>query len=212
MDRQVVVRGAGQARSLPDRATVRITVDGDGDTRQRAYREAAEAAAAVDEVLTGFADALGRSMTTALIVQPRSRYRKGESVRTGWRALRTSMIEVTAFDQLGDLLSRLTEAGAQLDGPSWELDAGNAAYRQARRSAAEDARRRAEDYASALGLALDAIAWVAEPGLRETGSSFGGTAYMTAASAGPTASGEPIDVSPDELTVQAVVEVGFSIK
>jgi uncharacterized protein YggE len=42
-------------------------------------------------------------------------------------------------------------------------------HRDARR-AAEDARRRAEDYAGALGLSLAEVAWVVEPGLRGPGS------------------------------------------
>ena len=46
----------------------------------------------------------------------------------------------------------------------------NTAYDQARRAAAEDARHRAMPTPRRLGLALGAVAWVAEPGLRRAGT------------------------------------------
>ena len=44
MDAHIVVRGTGQAAALPDRAVVRVEVDGEGGSRDDAYREAAKAA------------------------------------------------------------------------------------------------------------------------------------------------------------------------
>lgn len=51
-------------------------------------------------------------------------------------------------------------------GRFWQLDPDNPVYTEARRLAAEDARRRADAYASALGLGIGAVEWLAEPGLR----------------------------------------------
>jgi hypothetical protein len=38
VDAEVVVRGRGEARALPDRALVRAEVDGEANTRDDAYR------------------------------------------------------------------------------------------------------------------------------------------------------------------------------
>ena len=211
---EVVVRGTAEVRTLPDRAVVHVTIDGEGASREDAYANAARLATAVDAVLVAYEAALDRSSTAALLVHPKTRWRRGESVRTGWRASRSTVVEVTDFSRLGDLIAELATAGAQLVGPTWQLDPDNAAHTAARRAAAEDARRRAEAYAAALGLQVSGVAWVAEPGLRQGGSdggySGGPMMRSMALAAGPAeADTETIDVSVEEITVPASVEVGF---
>ncbi len=212
MDHEVVVRGDGEVRVMPDQVTVRVVVDGDGSTRDGAYAEAARAATAVDGVLHAEAGTMGRVMTTALVVQPRTRWQNGEAVRTGWRASRTSVVEVRALDRLGDLLAQLTSSGGAVSDLTWELDPSNVAYDEARSRAGQDARRRAERYATALGIKLGGIAWVAEPGLRTAGSPS--PPHMALATAPRAIAGAPdqsIDVDPEEITLTASVEVGFAI-
>jgi uncharacterized protein YggE len=212
MDTEIVVRGSAQVLVLPDRAVVRVEVDGDGGSRDEAYRQAAPLAQRVDDVVEAHRDGIARLVTAALTVQPRTRWRRGESVRTGWRAARTSVLEVTDFARLGDLFAGLVGAGGAVAGPFWSVDATNPAYGEARRLAAEDARRRAEAYAGALGLRVTGVAWVAEPGLRAGHPDHGGPAVRSLAMAGAAEVGgeDVIDVSPDELPIDAAVEVGFA--
>ena len=213
----MIVRGTGQATSIPDRAEIRAVVDGEGATRDQAYRQAAEAAGAVDTVLSAHHSALDRVTTAALTVQPKSRWKKGESIRTGWRAVRTTTIEVIDFGHLGDLFAELAGAGAAVSGPLWRLDPENAVHSEVRRLAASDARRRAEDYAGALGLSLESVAWIAEPGLRVPSGgeshpwgpapSAGAAMPMSTAGTGD----DVIDVAPKELSVTASVEIALQI-
>jgi uncharacterized protein YggE len=212
MERELLVKGAGEVRVMPDRATVRVTVDGEGSSRDEAYGAAAASASAVDRVLEAEANAFERVMTAALVVQPRMRWHNGEAVRTGWTAYRTSVVEVRALDRLGDLLAQLAASGGAISGLSWDLDPANAAHDQARSRAGADARRRAEQYAGALGVKLGSIAWMAEPGLRSPGNSHAQPVTFAAAAraAGPPAE-QLIDVAPGELTVTASIEVGFTI-
>ncbi|HEX8803162.1 MAG TPA: SIMPL domain-containing protein, partial [Acidimicrobiales bacterium] len=144
MDPEILVRGTGQARVLPDRALVRVTVDGEGGSREEAYRQAEGLAAQVDRVVAAHAGAVDRTVTTALSVQPKTRWRRGESVRTGWRASRTTSLDVTDFARLGDLFADLVGAGGAVAGPYWQVDPDNAVYDEARRRAGADARRRAD--------------------------------------------------------------------
>jgi uncharacterized protein YggE len=197
---------------MPDRATVRVLIEGDGSSRHEAYSEAARAAAAVDQVLAAEAGALGRVMTAALVVQPRTRWQQGESVRTGWTAYRTTILEVRALERLSDLLAQLTTNGGAISNLTWDLDSANVAYDEARTRAGEDARRRAERYASSLGIKLGAIAWIAEPGLRSSDEHYPrGIALAAAPRAMAAAPDQSIDVVPEEVTVTASVEVGFAI-
>lgn len=210
VDAEVVVRGRGEARALPDRALVRAEVDGEANTRDDAYREVARLATTVDEVVARHAAAIDRNTTAALVVHPKTRWRRGESVRTGWRGSRTTVLEVVDFAHLGDLFAELAAAGGAVGGPYWQLDPANPVHSDARRLAAEDARRRAETYASALGLRVTGIAWVAEPGLRDRGIEPQQFALAAKSARFEAAAEEIIDVAPDEMTIDAAVDVAFT--
>ena len=199
---------------MPDRATVQVMVDGDGSNRDDAYAAAARLAKTVDEVLEANSHTIERVTTTALVVQPRTRWRKGETIRTGWRAYRSSTVEITGIDSVGAVLASLAAAGAAVSGLRWELDGSNPANDEARRRAGQDARRRAELYADALGVQLGRVAWAAEPGLRVPRDHFAGpVAFAAAASPRPggAMAEETIEVNPEELTVRAAIEVGFEL-
>jgi uncharacterized protein YggE len=132
-------------------------------------------------------------------------------VQTGWRATRTTLVEVTGLDAIGRIMAGVAQAGAEVTGPRWSLVPENPAHEAARRAAAADARRRAEAYADALGLTLGPVAWVAEPGLRRPGP---GEVYPMARGMALAAAGGPEaieEVAPAEVTIEAAVEVGFRI-
>ena len=214
MDREIVVRGTGEARTLPDLAILQIVASADDAAPERAQRRRGEIVAAVDAVLDEHAGAIARVLPAAVAVQPRTRWHKGETVQTGWRATRTTNVEVSGLDAVGRIMAGVAAAGAAVTGPRWSLQPGNPAHEAARAAAAEDARRRAESYARALGLTLGPVAWVAESGLRRPGPGEGYAAapamVRLAATGGPAE--EPVeDVAPAELTVDAAVEVGFAI-
>ena len=217
MEREVVVRGAAEVRIPPDRAVVHVTLDADGSSRDDAYRTAARTAAAVDAALEQHQGEIDRIVTAALAVQPLTRWRKGEIVRTGWRATRRSTVEVVVFDGLGALLADLVAAGATLAGPQWVVDDTNDAVDRVRTLAAQDARRRAEAYVAGLGVGLGPLRWVAEPGLRISGSEVPTVrmAPMAAAAGGArafAAEEEPvIEVEPADSVIAASVEVSFAL-
>jgi uncharacterized protein YggE len=215
MQPEIVVRGTGEARTLPDLAVLQIDASADHATPDGAQRRRAEIAAGVDAVLAAHDDAIARTLPASVGVQPRTRWNKGEAVRTGWRAARTTLVEVTGFDAIGPIMAGVAEAGAAVNGPRWTLAPDNPAHGTAREAAAGDARRRAESYARALDLTLGPVAWVAEPGLRLPGGdgfAGGGPAVARMAAAPAGAAGEQVEeVTPAELTVTAAVEVGFAI-
>ena len=163
MEREIVVRGTVRTRSLPDQASLRVEVTVDHKTQEEAH-DARTKLAAVDEVLDRHADAIAR---------PRS-HRWSCSSRTRWHAWgghphrvaasRTSFVDVVMLDALGEIMAGLVDAGAAVQGPQWSMAPTNPAM--TRPAAAEDARRRAQSYAAALGLFVGPVAWVAEPGLR----------------------------------------------
>jgi len=222
MEREIVVRGTGEARALPDLASLRVEVTADHKTRDEAYEARAKLAAKVDVVFADHRNAIGRTTVASLWVQPRTRWHRGEDIRTGWRASRTSFVDVVVLDALGEIMSDVVEAGGAVQGPQWSMALTNPAYDVARRAAAEDARHRAQSYAQALDLTLGPVAWVAEPGMRtvpvspldgvaDAGSGAPVT-RLTAATAYAPEPAEPAeDLTPSEMTVEVTVEVGFGI-
>ncbi|HLT68647.1 MAG TPA: SIMPL domain-containing protein [Acidimicrobiales bacterium] len=217
MEREIVVRGTGEARALPDLASLRVETTADHKTREGAHEARAQLAAQVDAVLAEHRNAIGRTTIAASWLRPRTRWHRGEDVQTGWRANRTTFVEVIVLDALGEIMTGVVEAGSTVQGPEWHMAPTNPAFDQARRAAALDARHRAESYAEALGLQLGPVAWVAEPGMRD-----GADVPVAANRVEPTAvagaeavgsdPGEPAeDLTPAELTVEATVEVGFRI-
>ena len=214
MEHEVIVKGSADIRIPPDRALVHATLDADGSARDDAYKAAARTAAAVDAVLEQHAAETERVVTTALAVQPLTRWRKGELIRTGWRATRRSAIEVVDFTGLGSLLAELVGAGAQIVGPTWIVDDANPAIDRVRVLAAEDARRRAEAYAAGLGFALGPVRWVSEPGLRTSGGEPPMVRMAMAAGGARSfaAEEEPvIEIEPADTDITASVEVGFGL-
>ena len=211
-----MVRGTGEARTLPDLAGLHVEVTAEHRDQDEAYRARTELAAAVDAVLAEHADDISRSTVASLSVQPKFRWQHGKQVREGWRASRTNIVEVAGLDALGPLMAGLVEAGAAVAGPTWSLAPTNPAHEQARRAAATDARQRAKAYAEALDVGLGPIAWIAEPGLRGAHQPFEPVArpMMVVAARGlASAEAEPPAENLDaaEMTVQAAVEVGFEI-
>jgi uncharacterized protein len=210
VDRELIVRGVGEVRAMPDLASVRVGVDGEGQSREEAYQIASTTAAAVDGILADFEAAIDRVTTAALAVQPKTRWRKGENQRTGWQAFRVSVVEIKDTSRVGELLNALAGAGGSISGLSWMVAPANESFALARRRAGEDAIARAEQYAQALNIKLGPVAWAAEPGLRSTGHVDWTSAPARAAMAAGAAE-EPINVSPEEVTISAALEVGYRI-
>lgn len=212
MDRELIVRGVGEVRAMPDLGSVQVAVDGEGPSREEAYQAAAASASAVDAVLADFEAAIDRVTTAALAVEPKTVWREGETHRTGWHAMRVSVVEITDTSRVTDLLNALAGAGASISGLSWMVAPANESFARARRRAGEDARARAEQYAQALNIKLGPVAWAAEPGLRmaDYGEDWRGSHAEAGGMRGDAAE-EPINVNPEEVTIRAALEVGYRI-
>lgn len=148
---EVVTRGSGEHEQIADRAELRVTFAADGVDRSSAVAELgsrvqpAEPALAADGVEV-------RSRTTAV----RSAW-EGKR-RTGCRAQLRVTVRVHRVDVLEGLLDALLGAEPEsLHGPSWQLADSSAATAVAQQRAVDEARRRAEGYAAAIGARLGAL-------------------------------------------------------
>jgi uncharacterized protein YggE len=168
---EVVTRGIGKVERTADRAQVDVSFETVGGDRNEAVARLTEQVRAVEPLLGAEGSTAG--------VEVRSRTLSvhdnwdGER-RAGSRAVQRYVLRVTDLGGLDDLLSALVQAGPQwLNGPTWELRDDAEAVREAQGEAVADARRRAENYAAALGALLgplqrladgDSDVWQAESG------------------------------------------------
>ena len=210
-DQQIIVRGEAEREAPADVAALSVVVQVDAADQAGAYQRATELSASVDDVLEQRASALGPRQAAVVVVQPTTRWVDGEEQRTGWRAVRSTSLDVTALDELSPLLAELVAAGAIVHGPAWRLRPEHPVAAEVRAAAAVDARNRATSYAEALGVRVGRVDWIVEPGLRAValGGQMGsapGRLMATAAESGEMA------VAPATLTVMASVEVAFAIE
>jgi uncharacterized protein YggE len=130
-------------------------------------------------------------------------------VRKGYRAVHRMYVTLEDPNLVGRLLKEATErAGAEIQGPYWRLNVDNPARAEANRRAAEDAKRKAETYVTALGARLGAIDEIKEPGvsIEPRPRDVPAPQAMAAPAAAPT-----IEVHTGALEVTAAVEVSFVI-
>ena len=83
MEREIVVRGTGEARALPDLASLRVETTADHKTREGAHEARAQLAAQVDAVLAEHRNAIGRTTIAASWLRPRTRWRSGPRAPSG---------------------------------------------------------------------------------------------------------------------------------
>jgi uncharacterized protein YggE len=203
----VTVRGEAQLEGPPDLATFTLTLHASGDSSERTRSQLAKGSTAVSEVLQRFEPAIERSSTSGLHVSPVFSRRTPPKI-TGYQGTFSSQIAVADFESLSSLVLELTALpNSQIDGPWWSLRSDNPMFRQARIAAITDARRRADDYASAFGTSVANLVEVSD-----LDSGFAGVREMRAFAMAKGADEAAFDFEPAMQTVSGQVTVRFSLK
>jgi uncharacterized protein YggE len=205
---RVATVGRGTARAAPDAALLSLEVWAELDTPEAALDEVARRTEVLQGVLDrAGVDAAARS-TAGVSLSERWDYRHDEHVFVGYRASTVVSARIEDLAVLGAVISESTrEAQARPHGPSWQIDPDNPARVEACRVAAEDARRKAEAYARALGLRLGAVLSIREPGARPR--PFQRQPVMRAMAAG--GGGPDMPVESGDVDVAAAVTVVFEL-
>lgn len=148
---EVVTRGSGEHEQVADRAELRVTFAAEGADRSSAVAELGSRVRPAERAM----DRDGVEVRARNMVV-RSAW-EGKR-RTGCRAQLSLTIRVHRVEALEDLLDALLGAEPEsLHGPSWQLSDDSEATVIAQQRAVEQARRRAEGYASALGARLGTL-------------------------------------------------------
>jgi uncharacterized protein YggE len=205
----VTTVGRGEARAVPDAALLTLEVWAELDTPQAALDEVARRTELLQGVLDGAGVDAGSRSTSGVSLTEVWDYKREERVFRGYRAATTVDVRITELPVLGRVISESTrDAQARPHGPVWQVDPANPARTEACHLAAEDARRKADAYAGALGLSLGRVLAVREP--RGGPPDHEPPMYRLAA-AQAVASGPDVPVETGDVEVRAAVHVVFEL-
>jgi uncharacterized protein YggE len=165
----ISVTGEGHVAVAPDMATVSLGVMTDGDSAKSALDANNAAIAAVLEKLKSAKIEDRDVQTSGLSLGPRYDYSSsnpdGTQKVTGYVASNMVTVRVRALDTVGGVLDAVVTNGANtLNGITFGLADDTAATDAARKAAVEDARRKADLYATAAGVKLGKILSISEQG------------------------------------------------
>ena len=201
----ITVQGHGSIEARPDHAEFSATVTTRGaslDAATKSHRERAERAAEALRGLKGSGIEIERS--TFRLDEVRLPPPPGQPLRRDdmeFRAVTTFELKTRELDKIDAAIAAVAATGLfEVRNLRYAIDDNNPAINAARRDAVADARRRAETYAEAAGIALGDV-------IRITDTELHTPRQFVAAPMARTAQVIP----PDALTVTATITMAWRI-
>jgi uncharacterized protein len=212
----IIVSGVGQVTTLPDQATLMMSVETEGQTAAQALDANSKDTQTLLARLATEGVQKADIQTANVVVYPDQKYDQttGKPTTTGYRAQNT--VTVT-FKDLKDLtliakvFAAATQAGADnVSGPNWMLKENSEAMNSALTKAVSNARSKAEALAAAQGVQLGEALILSESSAQQP------IPYAMAEKAMPAGgavdSVTPPPINPQTLDVTASVTVTYRMK
>ena len=212
----ISVRGEARLEAEPEIAAISVTVQARDRDRRTVLDRLASRNTQVLDLIKGYGEAVEKLESGPASVSPDIRHKERSERVAGYLGRASAHVVIRDFTVLGELMARLADAElVTVAGPWWSLRPDSPVYRQARIAAAQDATRRAGEYAQAFGGRLGGLIEAADSGLLTAHADRGVPFHATAASLarGPMPGGEPpsLDFEPVKQTVTAQVEARFAM-
>ena len=205
--RTITVTGQGRSEAAPDMAAISMGVSTEHRDAATAMRANSDQVAEM-LIILGKEGIGGRDMQTSnLNLHPRYQHRNDGTPPqvVGFVAVNTVTIRVRELEQLGSVLDAVLDAGVnQLHGLSFGFSDPQAQQDAARQLAVVDARRKAELYADAAGVAAMRVISISEAG----GATPRPVMMMEAQSMSRS---DDVPIAEGEVTTQAQVTVIYGL-
>ncbi|OQW61119.1 MAG: hypothetical protein A4S17_01825 [Proteobacteria bacterium HN_bin10] len=201
------INADGTSEARPDLAIINLGVTTEGRTAAAALAENARRMTALTQALRNAGVAERDIQTSNVSVYPQQVYGEGQAPRiTGYQANNNVTVKVRRIDNTGRVIDAAVAAGGNtVNGVSFTHADPDAQLDIARRDAIAEARRRAELYASALGMRVHRIVAVSE------GGGFS-PPIPVAFERMQAADGAATPVSPGEIETRVSVNVTFELR
>lgn len=204
--RTITVQGEGTAAARPDMATIQTGVTTTAETAKAALDANNKAMQQVMQEIKAKNIDDKDIQTSGFHVHPEYRREPRESSSNqieAYRVSNTLTIKVRNLARLGEILDALVQAGSnQLSGVSFSIADSRAVMNDARKKAVDDARGRAELYASAMNVKVGKVLSVSEQTIQ---SPQPYQARMMAESAGS------VPIATGEQEVTATINVQYEL-
>jgi uncharacterized protein len=162
-DGTISVTGQGQVTQEPDMARAQVGVERTGDDLGEVLADANESMDAVISTLTDLDIPEEDIQTRAFSIQvERDHQAEGRPI-TGYTVINRVEVSVTPLDQISEVIEEAVSAGAnQVGNVTFTVEDSDAAVRQAREQAIENARQKAEHLAELADVSLGSIVSISE--------------------------------------------------
>ena len=180
--RTATVRGVGVAPVRPDGVVVGLGVRHRSDTAAEALSEVARKSQQLESLFRELGIDDNGWVAGSISLREREEWDEASrrEVRRGYEAWSRVDVRLTDRSRLGPLLAEAAaRVEASVDGPRWDIRPENPAHDDARGQAVADARRRADAYAQAAGLALGEVFAIVEAGAGQDGHVMRGSFAAT---------------------------------
>ncbi|MGA9531662.1 MAG: SIMPL domain-containing protein [Anaerolineales bacterium] len=205
----ITVSGVGESRADPDMASLNVGVNVANLSISDAVAESNDTVAAITEAIKGLGVEEADIQTTNFNIYPEDVYDQNSGQPTGdkrYHVDSTVQINVRSIDNVSKILEAAIEQGANnIYGLSFGIQDTSQMAEEARTAALTNARERADQIASELGVTLGQVHSVAE--------NSGGPVYpmFQGASMGMGGGGGAPPVSEGQMTVSVSVSVTYGI-
>lgn len=161
----VTVDGTGKAAGMPDTMVTSVTVSAKEASPSAALDSANKTMTAVQRVLTSHGVAAKDLKTTGLSVNPNYIYGNGTQTLDGYSAEEDLQVTFRDLATAGETVTAVTAAGGnqvRLGGLSLDLQGDSRLVADARKAAFDDAKSKAEQYATLAGRQLGSVVSLTE--------------------------------------------------
>lgn len=214
--RTISVSGTGIVSVTPDTASVTLGMEARNESLQAAQDEVTRRIRAATEVITGLGVAEDDIQTSNYSIYPVPEYdRNGNYVGIlHYEVTVTLTVTVRDLDSLGPILEESVGAGVNnIWDISMYVDDTSAPASQARASAMEDARAKADEYARASGVVITGVFSIDETAAPEPKSTEMRTDMPMAADAeAAEESAMPVPINPGQSEIRVDVDVVFTVE
>lgn len=208
----MMITGSAELSAAPDQAVITVAVEGTGTTADQAMAENTERMTSVFARMAALGLEASDLSTSGLSLSPRYDDRNsGTAPRiSGYVVQNQIAVTVDDLDILGNVLDGLVSSGANsISQVNFALSDSAALEAEARLRAVQDARRKAEGYAMAIGTDITGVIAISEIDMRPM--PLHRTEMMSMAMADSAETGGPVPVAAGDLTVSAQVSVAFQL-
>lgn len=208
MDEHITALGRGEAKVVPDLATLTLTVTAEGADQAEAVRQNAEHTTAVSAILRGAGIADKDIETQNYTVRPQYNRQKKTPALSGYWVQNSLQVTVRHLDQVGSIIDKMTTNSALSIGYiSFGLSDRVQAEAEALSQAVVSAQRKAGVMAAAAGVGLGRLLSMTEG----TPDGFSSSTYEDGTlSSAPAPAETPI--SAQQVTINAFVTLVYALE